>query len=97
MKLIIYTQVRENYGTAASPYWKMKGSNDYFIADVEPTAKDLYEAAAKRVVEVSDPMYEEWVIGADLVDDDYQTEFERSQLEYDGRIVFPCQEIEIEQ
>jgi hypothetical protein len=39
--------------------------------------------------------FEETVIGWEVVADDYLTEFEQSQLEYEGRIVYPATELEI--
>ena len=35
------------------------------------------------------------IIGWDIVDDDFMTEFEKSQLEYDGDIFFPAKVIEL--
>jgi hypothetical protein len=36
------------------------------------------------------------IIGYELVDDDYMTEFERSQLDYEGSIRYPAEVIELE-
>jgi hypothetical protein len=33
-------------------------------------------------------------VGYSIVEDDYMTEFERSQLEYDGEIRFPAKVLE---
>jgi hypothetical protein len=30
MKLVIQTQVYENYGEASNPHWKAKGGEDYW-------------------------------------------------------------------
>jgi hypothetical protein len=33
------------------------------------------------------------VIGWEIVEDDYLTEFERDQLEFEGKIVYPVKEL----
>jgi hypothetical protein len=40
-------------------------------------------------VEWSDEYSKQYIISWSLVDDDYMTSFERSQLEYDGKITYP--------
>ena len=54
----------------------------------------LAEVRAK--VEVSNDYFRETVIDFQLVEDDYLTEYEKSQLEYDGRIVYSPKELELE-
>ena len=97
-KLLITTQYCENYGSPDEPYWKMKGGSDYVVEGLDFDAD--YEWAEARVdmilskirdqVEISNPMCEEYILGWEIVADDYLTEFERSQLEYDGKIAFPA-------
>ena len=105
MKLLITTQVYENYawnedgsiGTGDSAYWKAKGGNDYVVKNFrgnEEKAAALVMAVRDRIEQRND-YFEESIIGWDIVEDDYLTEFERDQLEYEGRITFPVQELEL--
>ena len=98
MKILITTQYRENYGTAEEPYWKFKGGEDYFILDVDPlkVAPGLLVEQVRGRIEYANPMSEEYILDWELVADDYQTEFERSQLEYDGEIRYPARVLELE-
>ena len=34
-----------------------------------------------------------YIVGCDFVEDDFMSEFERSQLEYDGKIAYPAKRI----
>lgn len=108
MKLHIVTQVEENYGAHdwdgvgyCPQYWKMKGGNDY-IYDLG-TAGRNDEALAELVsmfrkqIEENNIGYREYIIGYGVVADDFLTEFERSQLEYDGSIAFPAKQLKIEE
>ena len=95
-KLLITTQVYENYGNADEPYWKPKGGSDYVVRGVDQC--DMLEIIVDRVraqVEVRNHMYEEYVNGYVIVADDYLTEFEQSQLDYEGTIRFPAKEITV--
>jgi len=93
MKILITTQYRENYGTAADPYWKSKGGYDYFILNVDPmhVAPGLLVAAVQDQIEYSNDGAEEYILDWELVEDDYVTYDEKLQLEYDGKITFPTQ------
>ena len=97
MKILITTQYRENYGTVEEPYWKFKGGEDYFILGVDPlkTAPGLLVEQVRGEIEYANPMSEEYILDWELVADDYQTEFERSQLEYDGEIRYPARVLEL--
>lgn len=97
MKILIITQYRENYGTPEEPYWKFKGGEDYFIEGVDPlkTAPGLLVEQVRGEIEYANPMSEEYILDWELVADDYQTEFERSQLEYDGEIRYPARVLEL--
>jgi len=97
MKLLITTQYRENYGTESDPYWKFKGGNDYVIKNVDPlkTAPGLLVERVRGDIEYSGAMSEEYILDWGLVADDYLTEFEQSQLEYDGEIRYPAQELTV--
>jgi hypothetical protein len=98
MKLLIQTQYRENYGTSDEPYWKFKGGEDYFILDIDPlkVAPGLLVDRVRGDIEYSGPMSEEYILDWELVADDYMTDFERSQLEYEGHIQYPAKVIELE-
>jgi hypothetical protein len=44
-------------------------------------------------IECDNDMFREQIIGWDIVADDYLTEFEQSQLDYEGSIRFPAKEL----
>jgi hypothetical protein len=104
-KLIISTQYCENYGSADEPYWKMKGGSEYAVLGLDFDAD--YEWAEVRVeqileqvrdqVECDNPMCCEYILGWEIVADDYLTQYERSQLEYDGKIDFPVKVVELKE
>lgn len=103
-KLLISTQVYENYawmedgflGTGDQAYWKPKGGSDYVVKGVDEC--DMIDIIVDRVrskIETDNDAFQEHIIGYRVVADNYLTEFERSQLEYEGRIVFPVNEITV--
>jgi len=107
MKLHIVTQIEENYGAhdwdgegSCPQYWKMKGGNDYMVNLGTSGRSD--EAIAELVayfrtkIEEDNIGYREYIIGYGIVADDFLTEFERSQLEYDGSIAYPATELKLE-
>jgi hypothetical protein len=104
MKLLITTQLYENYGAhdwdgkgSCPSYWKAKGGNDYVIKDFrggDEAATRMVMAVRERIEESSD-YYQETIIGWELVEDSYLTEFERSQLEYEGEIKYPAHELTV--
>ena len=101
MKLHITTQFMENYGAhtwdgegECPQYWKFKGGEDYFykLGDYirsEEALAELVQALRSRV-EWSDEGSRSYIVGYGVVEDDFRTEFERSQLEYDGVIQHPA-------
>ena len=106
MKLLITTQIQENYGahdwdgTGACPqYWKFKGGNDYTYAlgpvmrstDVLAEIVEYFRAK----IECDNEGFREYIIGFEVVADDYLTDFEKSQLEYDGAIAYPATKLEM--
>ena len=110
MKLMISTQYMENYGAHAwdgegecPQYWKFKGGEDYFLP-LDGFNID-HEFAEKRLQMIVDSVRSqvEWdgigsrqyILGYEIVADDYMTEFERSQLEYEGKITYPAKTLEI--
>lgn len=103
-KLLITTQVFENYawnedgslGTGENAYWKAKGGSDYVVKNVDECDMiDVIVDRAKASIECDNEAFREYVIGYRLVADDYLTEFEQSQLRYDGKIMFPAHEITV--
>ena len=102
MKVVIYTQVYENYawnedgtiGTGVDAYWKAKGGDEYVIGEItnqeEATAAVM---AVRGEIEKADDYFTETIIDWELVDNDYLTQYERDQLEYDGKIMFPAKEL----
>jgi hypothetical protein len=74
MKVVIYTQVRENYGSANEPYWKMKGGEVFIVPDLTPlqvlkvTNYDI--PTLKALIETRSDMFEEYVVDYAILDDD---------------------------
>ena len=98
-KLLITTQVYENYGAhdwdgknECPQYWKAKGGSDYvvkkFKGDVTTAVMCL-----RAQIESDNDHFRETVIDFRLVKDDYLTEFEQSQLDYEGSIRYPAKEM----
>jgi hypothetical protein len=103
MKIILYTQVLENYGAhdwdgrgECPQYWKFKGGNDIEVvrnltpneaADGTLLHQIVYEAS--KLVNKKTEYFEEYVRDWELVEDDHLTAFEKSQLEFDGAITYP--------
>jgi hypothetical protein len=105
MKLLITTQVYENYawmedgsiGIGDAAYWKAKGGSDYVVRNFDPTryAPGIIVELLRPKVESNNDYVREHILDWSVVEDDYLTEFEQSQLEYDGKITFPAQELEL--
>lgn len=74
MKIVIYTQVRENYGSADEPYWKCKGGSTFVVPNlsVEQTLKikDKGIPTLTALISTSNPMFEEYVVDWSIVDND---------------------------
>ena len=108
-KLLIQTQVYENYaydengvlGTGDNAYWKAKGGGEYVIKnfDAKFGSRSLAESATMAVMSVREKVeqdndaFREHIVNWEVVADDYLTEFERDQLEYEGKIYYPAREI----
>ena len=101
-KLLIITQVYENYGAhdwdgrgEAPSYWKAKGGNEYVVKNINVNrAMETFVRVRDQVIEDSD-YFREHVIHWEVVADDYMTEFERDQLEFEGTIRFPVKELTV--
>ena len=104
MKAIFTTQVFENYawredgsiGTGDDAYFKAKGGDEYVVKNVNKSDMLRILKEVKAQVEVSNDYFKETVVDFVLVEDDYLTEYERSQLEWDGSIVYSPKELEME-
>jgi len=103
-KLIIYTQVYENYawredgsiGTGADAYWKAKGGHEYVIRNVDLSDVNAVFALAEKAeaeVKADNDFFRETSVGWEVLEDNELTEFEKSQLDYDGEILFPATEL----
>ena len=77
MKLVIYTQFRENYGAhdwdgagECPQYWKNKGGDTYVVEISLAEAQDpAFYAAVEKCIEHCSDYSEEYIIGQKLVDD----------------------------
>ena len=101
-KLLIQTQVFENYawredgtlGKGADAYWKPKGGGDYVVKKFRDFNRVTETVMALRSqIEQDNDLFREHVIHWEVVTDDYLTEFERDQLEYEGKITYPANEL----
>ena len=95
MKLVIRTQFMENYGahdwdgTGTCPQrWKMKGGSEYMVTDV-PNNIDYASVVVMADVEKNNDYVREYIVEWSILEDDYMSWFEKSQLEYDGKIACP--------
>ena len=102
MKLLITTQVYENYGAhdwdgkgECPQRWKAKGGSDYVIKRFKGGSTDatLAVMAVRSQIEEDNDHFRESIIDFRLVKDDYLTEFEQSQLDYEGAIRYPAKEL----
>ena len=99
-KLLITTQVYENYGAhdwdgagACPQYWKAKGGSDYVVKNVNVNTVTETVMALRSQIEQDNQAFREKIIGWEVVANGYLTEFERDQLEYEGKIRFPAKEL----
>ena len=101
MKLLITTQVYENYGAhdwdgkgECPQYWKAKGGSDYVVKkfkDINKVAETVM--ALRGQIECDNEGFRETIIGWEVVANDYLTQFEKDQLEYEGSIRYPAKEL----
>lgn len=77
MKLVIRTQIRENYGEADSPYWKPKGGEIYVVSGL--TQRQIRRILAEgiptltKLITKMDAYFEEYVVNFDVVHDNNPT------------------------
>jgi hypothetical protein len=93
MMIVISTQDHENYaahqGFTGDFYWKAKGGSEFKIVGV-PQNVDIDEVVemVRDEIERDDEYFRTAVIGYDSKSDDYLSWFEKSQLDYEGKITF---------
>ena len=94
-KLLITTQVHENYGDDQVPQWKAKGGREYVIRKFRGGDNDASFAvmSLRDQIEHDADGYREQVIGWNIVANDYLTEYEQSQMRYDGEIKYSPKEL----
>ena len=100
-KLLITTQVYENYGAhdwdgqgQCPQYWKAKGGSDYVVKKFKDYNRVTETVMALRPqIEQDNEYFREQIIGWEIVADDYLTDFEKSQWEYEGKITYPAKEL----
>ena len=93
-KLYIFTQNYENYGSENDPYWKAKGGSDYFVYDFDGDEATTIMLVRDQI-ECDNPFYRSQIAGWEVVPNNYLTEFEQDQLDYEGSIRFPARVISI--
>ena len=100
MKLLITTQVYENYGAhdwdgkgLCPQYWKAKGGSDYVVRNINVNQATETVMAIRGQIEEDTDAFRETIIDWSIVADDALTEFEQSQLNYEGVIRYPSKEL----
>jgi len=102
MKLLITTQVYENYawnedgsiGTGEAAYWKAKGGDEYVVTGIWDEEEAVTAVMVLRKdIEKNTDYYREQVIDWQLLDNEDLTPFEQDQMEYEGKITFPAKEL----
>ncbi len=97
MKLLISTQYQENYGAhdwdgegQCPQYWKFKGGQDYVVENFKggEAGATMAIMALRKDIECDNDHFREHIVGWNIVADDYLTDFEKSQLEYEGSITY---------
>lgn len=104
-KLYIVTQDQENYGAhdwdgvgECPQYWKFKGGEDFFVPEFEGKSDaDIDNAviSLRPQIEEDNNFFRRHIISWMVVADDFMTEFEKDQLEYEGKIRFPAKILEL--
>ncbi len=96
------TQTIENYGahdkdgrfSSGNAYWKFKGGHEYIITGLERIQDAVAFVAARCSNSIG---YKEFPVEWEEVSADYQTEFEKNQMEYEGRIAYPADRINVQE
>jgi hypothetical protein len=80
MKLVIQTQIKENYGAhdwdgkgACPQYWKFKGGNTFVVENITPAQAEKINDGGiptlKGLIEHFSESWQEYILGWDLEDD----------------------------
>ena len=100
MKLLINTQFMENYGAhdwdgvgECPQYWKAKGGSDYVVKKINVNKVTETVMGVRSQIEQDNYAFRESIIDWSIVADDALTEFEQSQLNYEGKIRYGSKEI----
>jgi hypothetical protein len=101
MKLLITTQNYENYGAhdwdgvgECPQYWKAKGGSDYVVKNFTNFNNTTEAVMALRgQIEEDSEYFRSSIIDWEVVADDFLTEFEQDQLNYEGKIRFAAKEL----
>lgn len=76
MKLVIHTQIRENYGDASKPHWKNKFGDTYVVPGLTQRQIDRIRKGGiptlKGLIERRDDYYQETIVDWGVVEDDAQ-------------------------
>ena len=95
-KLLIQTQVLENYGTEDNPFWKAKGGEDYVVKNFKSFNKVTEVVMSLRSqIEIDNPFCQEYIASWEVVADDYLTQDERLQLQFEGKVTYAPQELSL--
>ncbi len=94
--LVIRTQIHENYGahdwdgTGECPqYWKAKGGTEYKILDIPLNINyNEFVKFALTGIETDTDYFNEYMVDWTVEEDNYLSWFERSQLQFDGAVVY---------
>jgi len=93
-KLMIQTQVLENYGTEFRPRWKAKGGDDYVVPNFTQF-NDIHAVidSIRQQIETDNSFYQEYIVDWYVAEDNELTKWEQQQLDLDGRIDYPAKEL----
>ena len=79
MKLVIQTQILENYAAhnegyshgVDESYWKAKGGNTYVVegVSIEDAQSEGYYDTIFDLITENNPSFQEYILGSDLIDD----------------------------
>ena len=91
-KLIIETQYMENYDVdevSEEGYWKFKGGNTFIVDNVDVNNIQSVANEIIPLIEYDNSMSREFVIEWTVVNDDWQSQYEKDQKEwYDGQMYY---------
>jgi hypothetical protein len=89
--IVIQTQYRENYGTSTEPYWKFKSGSEYKVLntpDLSDEEVTSFVMSIRPKIEYNETFSEEYITDWFTAPDTYLSQFEKSQLEFDGEILY---------